>query len=193
MPVICSKCEVAIRWPQRGVYAAGCTLHLYHRKCVVLEYCTVCRKKERDLFLVQTSESGMKHRYMPHFDAKSLIAASDNPRTIKFLLKKINIHKTLVECVADDDLHLFEKIIDNTKLDMLSQYMGKTIAENIRIEPYRSLISSTRNDQSRNEHVRPPAPLPPVPRRAPVRPPPPPYEPIEPSAPPPSYEEAIGY
>jgi hypothetical protein len=99
---------------------------------------------------------------------------------VKFLLKKVNVHKMLVECAEGKNLTLFEKILQASMLDMFSTHNGRTLRENITTEPYISLIDKHLNRTTRRP--RPPVPPRPYSFMYPV---------LIPTAPPPSYEDAI--
>lgn len=184
----CAECDKDIVWPRKPVYPDNCAVHCYHKKCMRFDHCFVCLEMDIQSFLCQTTEADMKKKYKPRFDIKILLGRASKKCTIKFLLKKANVHKLLVECVLENNRTLFEKILNASTLDMFSTYNGLTIRENITTEPYRSMI-----DKHINRTMRRPPPPPPRPP-TPPRPPRPQtflYPVLVPTAPPPSYEDAI--
>lgn len=172
--VLCVRCEEVIRWPKKPMLATGCTLHAYHKKCVSMGYCGKCREMEVRAFLRQTTEVGLKSHYKSYFDVPTMLKATSNPNQIKFLCKKFNLVKGLVDSMERDDTELFMKIMDNRDLDFYTTYMGKTLVENVKREPYKTILFTKLRES--------------LPPRA-AAPRLPPSE--TPTAPPPSYEEAM--
>ena len=212
----CSHCKGAI-WPRKKVTVEGCSIHHYHLSCLP-PTCVPCKELRVATFLKQGTENDLKKHYDNDFVPIDLIKQTNDKNIIKFLVKKINVHKALVDCMTEKEFKTFKKIVENGSIDLYSTYKDKNMYDNITIEPYLTILKRhapnqpqeyvppipPRSARSHRTTAKPPAPDPPLPvRQAPETIPtytPPSYSNADykvpfvfalPSAPP-SYAEAVG-
>lgn len=191
----CYLCDKPIIWPKKKISIDGCKKHYFHDSCQLVKHpdrCPMCIEDAVNFFLRQDTLAGAHSAYKKYFDTESLLKKTmslNNDFLFKYLIKKINTHPFLLQCVANNDIAMFEHVVKHSSFNFFSTYNGKTLLEDLENKDivFKQILL---------KKINPLVKLPERPTYTPKRKAPPPPEPVlhkvHPSAPepqPPSYEE----
>lgn len=172
----CYLCKRLIPWPKERIRL--CNKHYFHTLCAMkIERCYDCAKEQEDVFLRQRTPAGARSSHRDYFDNEKLLRkVVNNTVLFKYLLTKVDVHKILLLCIANNDINFFSKIVKNTSLNLFATKNGKTIWSEL--EGKGGVFKNVMLQKIRVQTTRPPPP--PPPRPSPSAPPPedlpPPYE-----------------